>query len=200
MKLLSLSEGNLIILLQVMNNSDEINYYFKNYYQNKQKRDFREAHVKSLNEMEELKRFQGSTFDECSRRRRLIENQDTIRELTARIQELMKSICQREVPKSAVFVGLPIIFGFSSLRGVEWISVWPSWLASRIQSYVWVLTITRYMRWCVSRYLRNHRIESSWIRWWRRRCWIYKNVSRYTMRVPNAWRPIVVAQHSLKTA
>ena len=43
--------------------------------------------MKSLNEMEELKRFQGSTFDEFSRRR-LIEIQDTILELAARIQEL----------------------------------------------------------------------------------------------------------------
>ena len=50
-------------------------------------RDLREAHVKSLNEMEELKRFQGSTFDGFSRRR-MIENQDTILELTARIQEV----------------------------------------------------------------------------------------------------------------
>ena len=38
---------------------------------------------KVLNEMEELKRFQGSRFDGFSRRR-LIENQDTINELTAR--------------------------------------------------------------------------------------------------------------------
>ena len=43
--------------------------------------------MKSLNEMKELKRFQGSIFDECSRKR-LIENQDTIDELTAKIQEL----------------------------------------------------------------------------------------------------------------
>ena len=56
-----------------------------NNYQNKN-RDLREGHMKSLNEMEELKRFQGSTFDEFSRRR-LIENQDTILEFTARIQE-----------------------------------------------------------------------------------------------------------------
>ena len=35
MELLSLSEGKLIILLQVMNNSDEINCFFKNNYQNK---------------------------------------------------------------------------------------------------------------------------------------------------------------------
>ena len=51
-----------------------------------QNRDLREAHMKSLNEMEELKRFQGSTFDEFSRRR-LIEDRDTILANTARIQE-----------------------------------------------------------------------------------------------------------------
>ena len=56
-----------------------------------QNQDLREAHLKSLNEMEELKRFQGSTFDEFSRRR-LIENQDTILELTARIQELQNEV------------------------------------------------------------------------------------------------------------
>ena len=35
LELLILSEGNLIILWQVMNNPDEINYYFKNIYQNR---------------------------------------------------------------------------------------------------------------------------------------------------------------------
>ena len=54
-------------------------------------RDLREAHVKSLHEMEELKRVQGSRFDEFSRRR-LIENQDTFNELTARIQELQNEV------------------------------------------------------------------------------------------------------------
>ena len=52
-----------------------------------QNRDLREAHLQSLNEMEDLKQFQASTFDEFSRRR-LIEDRDTILELTARIQEL----------------------------------------------------------------------------------------------------------------
>ena len=42
-------------LLQVMNNFDEINYYFKNNYQ-KKNRDLCEAHMKSLHEMEELTR------------------------------------------------------------------------------------------------------------------------------------------------
>ena len=39
--------------------------------------DLCEAHEKSLNEMEELKRFQGSTFDTIARRK-LVEDQDTI--------------------------------------------------------------------------------------------------------------------------
>ena len=56
-----------------------------------QNRDLREAHMKSLNEMEESKRFQGSTFDEFSRRR-LIEDRDTILELTAKIQELQNEV------------------------------------------------------------------------------------------------------------
>ena len=60
------------------------NYWRKN-------RDLREAHEKSLNEMEELKRFQGFTFD-TSTRRRLVEDQDTILELTGKIQELHNEI------------------------------------------------------------------------------------------------------------
>ena len=47
--------------------------------------------MKSLNEMEELMRFQVSTFDEFSRRR-WSENQDPINELTARIQELENEV------------------------------------------------------------------------------------------------------------
>ena len=57
----------------------------------KQNWDLREAHEKSLNEMEELKRFQGSTFD-TSARRKLVEDRDTILELTGKIQELQNEI------------------------------------------------------------------------------------------------------------
>ena len=53
--------------------------------------DLREADEKSLNEMEELKRFQGSTFDTISRRR-LVEDRDTILEFTGKIQELQNEI------------------------------------------------------------------------------------------------------------
>ena len=56
-----------------------------------QHRDLREAHMKSLNEMEELSRFQELRIDESSRRS-WIENQDTINELTARIQELQNEV------------------------------------------------------------------------------------------------------------
>ena len=51
-----------------------------------QNRDLREAHEKSLNEMEELKKFQSSTFDTIARR--LIEDHDTVLELTGKIREL----------------------------------------------------------------------------------------------------------------
>ena len=89
MELSSLNEVRLIVLWQETNNFDEINNFFMNNYWSKI-----ENFLKlmwSLNEMEELKWFQGSTFDEFSRRR-LIENQDTILALTARIQELQNEV------------------------------------------------------------------------------------------------------------
>ena len=56
-----------------------------------QNRDLREAHEKSLNEVEEFKRFQGATFDTISRRK-LVEDRDTVLELTGKIQELQNEI------------------------------------------------------------------------------------------------------------
>ena len=56
-----------------------------------QNRDLRVADIKSLHEMETLKKVQELRIDEFSRRR-LIENQDTINELTARIQELQNEV------------------------------------------------------------------------------------------------------------
>ena len=46
---------------------------------------------KSLRELKELKKFQSSTFDTVGRRR-LVEDQDTILELTGKIQELQNEI------------------------------------------------------------------------------------------------------------
>ena len=57
----------------------------------KQNWDLREAHEKSLKEMEELKKFQSSNFDTIARPR-LIEDQDTIMELTGKIQDLQNEI------------------------------------------------------------------------------------------------------------
>ena len=66
-----------------MNNFDEINHFFMNNYQNK---------IGILVKvMEELKRVQESRVDESSTRR-LIESQDIINELTARIQELQNEV------------------------------------------------------------------------------------------------------------
>ena len=53
--------------------------------------ELREAHQKSLSEMEELKKFQSSTFDTIARRR-LVEDQDTILGLSGRIQDLQNKI------------------------------------------------------------------------------------------------------------
>ena len=47
--------------------------------------------IRSLSEMEELKKFQRSIFDTIARRR-LVEHQDTILELSGRIQELENEI------------------------------------------------------------------------------------------------------------
>ena len=57
----------------------------------KQNWDLREAHDKSLKEIEELKKFQSFTFDTIARRR-LVEDQDTILELTGKTQELQNEI------------------------------------------------------------------------------------------------------------
>ena len=53
--------------------------------------ELREAHQRSLTEMEELRKFQSSTFDTIARRR-LVEDQDTILELSGRIQELQNEL------------------------------------------------------------------------------------------------------------
>ena len=57
----------------------------------RQKLEFREAHQRSLTEMEELRKFQSSTFDSIARRK-LIEDQNTILELSGRVQELQNEV------------------------------------------------------------------------------------------------------------
>ena len=64
-------------------------FYKKNY--GVCKKDFREVHQPSLTEMEELRKFQSSTFDTIARRK-LIEDQNTIMELSGRVQELQNEV------------------------------------------------------------------------------------------------------------
>ena len=52
----------------------------------RQQKDFREVHQQSLTEMEELRKFQSSTFDTLARRK-LIEDQNTILELSGRVND-----------------------------------------------------------------------------------------------------------------
>ena len=57
----------------------------------RQQMDFCEVHQQSLTEMEELRKFQSSTFDTLARRK-LIEDQNTILELSCRVQELQNEV------------------------------------------------------------------------------------------------------------
>ena len=57
----------------------------------RQKLEFREVHQQSLTEMEELRKFQSSAFDTIARRK-LIEDQNTIMELSGRAQELQHEV------------------------------------------------------------------------------------------------------------
>ena len=57
----------------------------------RQKFEFREAHQRSLTEMEELRTFQSSALDTMARRK-LIEEQNTILELSGRVQELQNEV------------------------------------------------------------------------------------------------------------
>ena len=64
----------------------------------RQQKDFREVHQQSLTEMEELRKFQSSTFDTLARRK-LIEDQNTIMELSGRVQELQNEVNCMNVSK-----------------------------------------------------------------------------------------------------
>ena len=57
----------------------------------RQQMDFREVHQQSLTEMEELRKFQSSTFDTLARRK-FIEDKNTILELSGRVQELQNEV------------------------------------------------------------------------------------------------------------
>ena len=52
----------------------------------RQKLEVREVHQQSLTEMEELRKFQSSTFDTVARRK-FVEDQNTILELSGRVQD-----------------------------------------------------------------------------------------------------------------
>ena len=57
----------------------------------RQQQDFCEVHQQNLTEMEEFRKFQSSTFDTLARRK-LIEDQNTILELSGRLQELQNEV------------------------------------------------------------------------------------------------------------
>ena len=57
----------------------------------RQQQDFREVHQQNLTEMKELQKFQNSTFDALTRQK-FMEDQNTIMELSGRVQELQNEV------------------------------------------------------------------------------------------------------------
>ena len=57
----------------------------------RQQQDFREVHQQNLTEMKELQKFQSSTIDALTRQK-FIEDQNTIMELSGRLQELQNEV------------------------------------------------------------------------------------------------------------
>ena len=57
----------------------------------RQQQDFREVHQQNLTEMKELQKFQSCTFDTLTRQK-FIEDQNTIMELSGRLQELQNEV------------------------------------------------------------------------------------------------------------
>ena len=88
-KILNLSKKNLTALkLKKLQRRDQQQLHAQLL---QQIRNYVKLIIKGLNEMEELKKFQSSTFDTITRRR-LVEDQDTILELTGKIQDLQNEI------------------------------------------------------------------------------------------------------------
>ena len=85
MKRSSRKKNKFVVLIKETNDADKINNFFMN--NRRSKIGISVKLMRSLNEMEELKRFQESRVDGFSMRK-LTEYRDTILELTARIQEL----------------------------------------------------------------------------------------------------------------
>ena len=72
--------------------TDFVSYHWRKKKQlSEQNRDLRETRIRNMRDMEELKRVQELRIDEFSRRR-LVENQDTVNEFAARIQELQNEV------------------------------------------------------------------------------------------------------------
>ena len=57
----------------------------------RQQQDFREVHQQDIIKMKELQKFQNSTFDTLTRQK-FIEDQNTIKEFSGRLQELQNEV------------------------------------------------------------------------------------------------------------
>ena len=85
---MNLNKKNFALELKKFN-SDINSFFDDNLLQ--QNLELREAHQRSLTVMEESRKFQSSTFDTVARRK-LVEDQNTVLELSGRVRELLNEV------------------------------------------------------------------------------------------------------------
>ena len=89
----------------------------------KQNWDLRKSHYKSHKVTEELKKYQSSTFDTI-RRRRLVEERNTILELTGKIQEFKNEInCMNDSIYFQDFRGMSLIRSWFTTQNQKHVSI-----------------------------------------------------------------------------
>ena len=105
-----------------------------------------------------------------------------------------RELVKMEIRNLQSLLVCPIILWRVSSTEDDWIFGWRSRLASQISILFWSFT---FLRWRRTKRLLNCRtplIQFLRVRNWWRCMWICKNVSRYTMCIPNAWRPFFAAR------
>ena len=111
---------------------------------------------------------------------------------------LVEGICRNEDLRSAVVVGL-LHNSLKNLPHYGRMNFWLTVLTGISDPELVFGFHSSHVVMCVVIF-RTQWIQLLRIRCWRGRNWICKNVFKYTMRVPNAWRPIFAARHFQRTA
>ena len=119
----------------------------------RQQQDFREVHQQNLTEMKELRKFQSSTFDTLTRQK-FIEDQNTIMELSGKLQELQNEVnCMNDSKDfqdaesvrsgNSHVTSQPMLFPrhppFEGMLRPSFVSAVPQRRAAKYLGYIWYI-------------------------------------------------------------